>query len=146
MVKRNKLNKSIENFEKSIKEANNDRCAFCFEKIDEKLSELRKLFEEEYNKLKEEYEGDIKVYGVVCKNKDLLIDIQEDKIKYYEKTIKSKDKEIEKLNKELEELKKSDKKTVKKNIKKNIKKQSNKTDKKPIYALEHIHELEFEEN
>ena len=138
MRKGNKLNKSIESFEESVKEANNDRCAFCFEKIDEKLSELRKLFEEEYNKLKEEYEGDIKVYGVVCKNKNTLIDIQEDKIKYYEKTIKSKDREIEKLNKELEELKKSVKKPVKKNVKK--------TDKKPIYALEHIHELEFEED
>lgn len=108
MRKRNQLNEVIENFEKSIKKENNDRCAFCFEKIDEKLSELRKLFEEEYNKLKEEYEENIEVYGIVCKNKNTLIDIQEDKIKNYEKTIKSKDKQIEKLNKELEELKKSD--------------------------------------
>ena len=135
------LNRSIENFEKSIKEANNDRCAFCFEKIDEKLSELRKLFEEEYNKLKEEYEGDIEVYGVVCKNKNLLIDIQEDKIKYYEKTIRSKDREIEKLNKELEELKKSDKKNVNKNVKKNVNKNVKKNVKKHIHALEHIQDL-----
>lgn len=142
MVKRSELNDVIENFEKSIKEENNDRCAFCFEKIDEKLSELRKLFEEEYSKLKKEYEGDIKVYGVVCKNKNTLIEIQEDKIKYYEKTIKSKDNEIEKLSKELEELKKSDKKNVKKNVKKPVKKQSN----KPIYALQHIYDLDSGED
>lgn len=173
MRKCKKTNESRENL---VKQINESRYAICFSKIDEKISELRKLFEEEYNELKEEYEKDVETYEVMLNVQQISIKyyerateffiknnkIYKDAIDYCEKVAKDNGiiidcrKEIESKQDKLiaqygelniqrpvkKDVKKAEDKPVKKNVKKNVKKQSN----KPIYALEHIHDLEFEED
>ena len=138
---RKKPNENIEYFEKYIKQANNDRCTFCFEKIDEKVSELREVFKEEYNELKEEYEKHVEIYEITLRVNDAVIKTQKKVIDDLKEAVKLKDEQIEKINKKLEDLNKSDKKSDKRHVKKPF----NKNDKKPIGALEHIHDLEFDE-
>ena len=171
---------SKESRENLVKQINESRYAICFGKIDEKISELRKVFEEEYNELKEEYEKDVETYEVMLNAQQTLIKyyerateffiknnkIYKDAIDYCEKVAKDNGiiidcrKEIESKQDELiaqygelniqklvkRDVKKDVKKDVKRDVKKDVKKNVKKTDKKPIYALEHIHELEFEED
>ena len=84
MIGRKQRNESKE---KTLKQLNKTRHDMCFLKIDEKISELKKLFEEEYNKLKEEYELDIETDEVMLCATKTTIEVQSRAVESYKKAI-----------------------------------------------------------
>lgn len=106
----------------------------------------------------------LKLNNDLIESQKVLIEGQKELIEYLENAVENreklitgyeeinnlKDKLIEGLRKKLDKFNKSDKKAeekpvkkpVKRNVKRNVKKQSS----EPTYALEHIYDLEFDED